>query len=164
MPIPKTRAELSTNLYAAYEKLRSELDGAGVRAGSLRCTEDWTVKDLLVVRVWWAEQVVNWIEAGLRDETPQVPAQGYRWHETPRLNADLVRAARRESYRAVRTRLESAFARVVQTIDGLDDRALLSVGVFAWAGKHPIARWISLNTTRQFTTARTFVRRALKTS
>ena len=29
-------------------------------------------------------------------------------------------------------------------IDALDDRELLEVGVFDWAGKWPISRWISL--------------------
>ena len=50
----------------------------------------------------------------------------------------------------------------MQTIDSLDDRELLEVGRFAWAGRYPISRWISINTARQYTTARTFVRRALR--
>jgi hypothetical protein len=51
---------------------------------------------------------------------------------------------------------------VLATIDGLDDTQLLEVGVFEWAGRYPISRWISLNTARQYTTARTFIRRALR--
>jgi hypothetical protein len=30
--------------------------------------------------------------------------------------------------------------------------------VFGWAGKWPLARWISINTARQYTTARAYVR------
>jgi hypothetical protein len=51
---------------------------------------------------------------------------------------------------------------VRRKIEELDDRELLEVGAFPWAGKYPIARWISLNTARQYTTARTYVRRALR--
>ncbi len=51
---------------------------------------------------------------------------------------------------------------MLATIDALDDRELLEVGFFDWAGKWPISRWISLNTARQYTTARSFVRRALR--
>ncbi len=43
-----------------------------------------------------------------------------------------------------------------------DDAALLEVGVFPWARKWPIARWISINTARQYQTARTAIRRALR--
>jgi hypothetical protein len=162
MPIPKTRAELEVQVRSSFEKLRAELEAAGARAGRLPCVDDWSVKDLLAVRVWWTENVVDWIEAGRRGESPTTPAAGYRWRETPRLNADVVKAARSESYRSLRARLEQGFARVMRTIDSLDDRELLRVGTFAWAGKYPISRWISLNTARQYTTARAFIRRALR--
>ena len=106
--------------------------------------------------------VIDWVEAGKRGEMPATPAPGYRWNETPRLNTDVVIKNRRRSYRSVRERLEQGYRRVLDTIDSLDDTELLEVGVFPWAGKYPIARWISINTTRQYLTARTFVRRAIR--
>ena len=95
MPIPRTRAELTNQTRSTFEKLRGELEAAGSRAGSLPCIDDWTVKDLLAVRTWWTERVVDWIEAGKRGEVPVTPAEGYRWNETPRLNADIVGISRR---------------------------------------------------------------------
>jgi len=162
MPIPRTRTELTDLVGSTFTKLQAELEAAGPHAGSLPCVDDWTVKDLLAVRVWWTEHVIDWIGAGLRGETPVTPAEGYRWRETPRLNADIVRKSRRESYRSLRARLYGAFDRVMHTIDSLDDRQLLEVGTFAWAGKYPISRWLSINTARQYTTARTFLRQALR--
>lgn len=162
MPIPKTRAELTSSVISTFQKLNCELDGAGVRAGSLACVDDWTVKDLLAVRVWWTENVIDWIEAGQRGEVPLTPAEGYQWKETPRLNADIVKKSRRESYRSLRKRLERGYERVMRTIDKLDDRELLGVGVYEWAGRYPLSRWLSINTARQYTTARTYVRRALR--
>ncbi len=160
MPIPETRAELVDQTSIAFAKLQGELEAGGPRLGSQPCIDDWTVKDLLAVRAWWSEAVVAWIELGRRGGTPVTPAEGYRWRETPRLNRDLVQAARRQSYRGVRARLLTGYDQVVATIDALDDVELLTVGHFAWAGRYPIRRWISLNTTRQYTTARTYVRRA----
>jgi hypothetical protein len=162
MPIPRTRLELIDLVTTSYAKLREELDAAGPRAGGLPCVDDWSVKDLLAVRAWWTENVVEWIESGRRGFTPTTPAPGYRWNETPRLNADLVRKARRQSYRKIRERLELGSERVLATIASLSDRELLETGVFEWAGKWPVSRWISLNTARQYTTARTFIRRALR--
>ncbi len=162
MPIPKTRSELRESVVSSFGKLQVELDEAGPAAGSLSCIDDWCIKDLLAVRAWWTERVIDWVEAGQRGATPVTPAEGYAWSETPRLNADIVRRAQRESYRSIRLRLHRGYERVLRTIDGLDDRELLEAGVFPWAGKYPIVRWISLNTTRQYTTARTFVRRTLR--
>jgi hypothetical protein len=162
MPIPTTRAELETQVRSSFEKLRDDLETAGPRAGALPCVVDWSVKDLLAVRVWWTEHVVEWIEAGRRGESPVTPAEGYGWTETPRLNADVVAAAASASHRSLPDRLERGYERVLRTIDALDDRELLEVGAFGWAGRYPLSRWISLNTTRQYTTARTHVRRALR--
>ena len=160
MPIPKSRAELTDLVTASFEKLRTELDELDPTLAENPCVDDWTIRDLLAVRAWWTESVAEWIEAGRRGETPITPAEGYRWHETPRLNAMLVRKARDQSYRTIRQRLERGEKRVLDIIDALDDRELLEVGVFKWAGKWPIARWISLNTARQYTTARTLIRQA----
>ena len=47
-------------------------------------------------------------------------------------------------------------------IDKLDDKQLLDANVFGWAGKWPVARWISIKTARQYTTARTLIRATLR--
>ncbi len=164
MTIPRTRGDLIDRVRTTYEKLRATLDEAGPRAGSRPCVDDWSVKELLAVRAWWTERVIDWVEAGRRGEVPETPAPGVGWSETPRLNADVARTARRESYRSVRNRLDRGVERVLRTIDRLDDRELLEPGAFAWAGRYPVARWISMNTARQYETARTFVRRAGRTS
>jgi hypothetical protein len=161
MPRPTSREELLRELHASYAKLTAQLDSAGPTVGGLSCIDHWTVKDLLSVRVWWTENVVAWIELGRAGGKPVIPAPGFKWSETPRLNDTIVRAARAEPYRSVRDRLQAAFQRALTLIDSLADRELLDVAVFEWAGKWPIARWLSLNMTRQYTTALTFVRRAV---
>ncbi len=162
MPIPKSRYELVKYVGSTFEKLRAELDVAGPRLGSIHCVDEWTVKDLLAVRAWWTENVIDWVEAGKRGECPITPAEGYRWNETPRLNADVVRKSRRDSYQSIRGRLERGYDRVMPAIGSLSDNELLEVDVFAWAGNYPVSRWISINTARQYTTARAFIRRALR--
>jgi hypothetical protein len=52
---------------------------------------------------------------------------------------------------------------VLEAIATLPDAELLEVGVFEWAGKKwPVSRWISVNTATQYTSARKFIRRALR--
>ena len=97
MPIPRSRADLRDSVQVSYAKLVAELHAAGPRAGSIRCVDNWTIKDLLAVRLWWTESVLSWVDAGRRGEVPITPAEGYRWQETPRLNADTVEQAKRVS-------------------------------------------------------------------
>jgi hypothetical protein len=152
---------LIRELNSGYAKLNAELDRAGSAVGALTGIGQWTIKDLLSVRAWWTEQVVAWIESGRAGEKPVLPARGFKWTETPRLNDSIVEASRADSYATVRARLNAAFHRATVVIDSLTDRELLEPGVFAWAGKWPLARWISINTTRQYATALTFIRRAV---
>ncbi|MGB0716164.1 MAG: ClbS/DfsB family four-helix bundle protein [Phycisphaerae bacterium] len=162
MPIPSSRQELIQQVTLAFNKLYAELEDTKPSAGDLPCIDDWTIKDLLAVRAWWTDEVVAWIEAGRQGEIPVTPAKGYSWNETPRLNAAVVARSQGKSFQSICTQLELGFHRVRNIIDELSDSELLDAGVFEWAGKWPIARWISINTTRQYTTARTLIRRALR--
>jgi len=162
MAIPATRAQLVAAVRESYAKLAEELHDAGARAGSVVCEGEWTVRDVLVVRAWWTERVVSWIESGLAGESVTLPADGYGWADTPKLNDEVVRKARRESYRSVQARLEVGCARVLEVVGGLTDRQLLRVGVFDWSGKWAVLRWVSVNTATQYVSARKMIRRALR--
>ncbi len=160
MPGPTTRQELVDQLCQAYQKLANELLGSDASLAELVCVDDWTVKDVLAVRRWWTEQVVRWVKTGLSGKQPVTPKAGYRWSETPRLNADIVAESQSQSWRQVTSGLKRGYERVWQLIEQLDDEQLLGIGIFYWADKWPVARWISINTTRQYTTARTLIRKA----
>lgn len=162
MPIPKTRSELVEQLESSFGKLEFELDRLNAKDGRLLCVDDWTVKDLLAVRAWWTENTTAWIEQGIRGETFELPAPGYKWTETPRLNADIIREAWRDSVPKLVARIRNAYESTRGIVDTLSDKELLEVGVYNWAGKWPISRWISINHVRQYTTARTHLRRTLK--
>ena len=162
--IPQSRRHLVEMKRTNFEKLRLEIDQAGSGLASLPCTEDWNVKELLAVRAWWTEAVIDWVRLGRNGKIPITPAEGYRWIETPRLNNDIARSAKRMSFKSIVRRLDEGFAALMHLLDSLDDRELLKAGAFEWAGKYPIARWLSLNTARQYTTARAFIRKAIRES
>lgn len=162
MPIPKTRPELLTQIETSFQKLCEDLDRLGPQHADRVCVDDWSVRELLAVRAWWTASVVDWVRRGREGEELDLPAPGYGWSETPRLNADIIEEAAGQSYGQLRDRLEDGVARLLSTVADLDDTQLLTVGVFPWAGKWPIARWLSLNTIRQYTTARSYVRKVLR--
>ena len=162
MPIPKTRQELIDDVVSSFTKLSQDLDRGGEQLADMICVDDWSTRDMLAVRVWWTEHVVQWVGAGLRGESPVTPAKGYRWRETPRLNADIIKQSRGVSFPQLRKRLEVGYHSVLDIIARLDDKQLLEQRVFPWAGSYPVSRWLSINTARQYTTARSFVRRVIR--
>ncbi len=114
------------------------------------------------MRCWWSEAVVDWVRTARDGGELDLPAPGFKWNETPKLNADVARRAQREAYRSVNQRLDSAYEDVLRLIGEPSDRELCEPGVFGWTGKHAACQLISLNTARQYRTARTYIRRSLK--
>jgi len=159
MPIPKTRRELVDLIETEFQKLDVELQDVDAELAEGICVDDWSIKDLLAVRTWWTKNVVNWVEQGKQGQFPVTPAKGYRWKETPRLNADIVNKSRKRSYKAIVTDLRRQYSRLLATIDSLNEKELLEIGTYEWAGRYPISRWLSINTARQYHTARSYVRR-----
>ncbi|MFA4927956.1 MAG: ClbS/DfsB family four-helix bundle protein [Patulibacter sp.] len=165
MPAPLTREELETQVRAAHRRLSAELADVE-RAGesTLPCADDWTVKDVVAVRVAWAEMTRRWIEAGLRGEHPPTPAAGYSWRDTPRLNAAIVARERETPLAALRDRLDAAVDDCLDLAARLDGPDLLEVHRYTWTRSWPIVRWIHANTTAQQTSALRLIRRARRTA
>jgi len=159
VPIPSTRKELVDQIETTFQKLDAELRDMDPGLADAVCVDDWSVKDLLAVRLWWTRNVLNWVKKGKRGQVPVTPAKGYRWKETPRLNADIVNKSRGRSFKSIVAGLRRQYTRLMTTIDALDDNELLEVGAYGWAGRYPISRWLSINTVRQYQTARTYIRR-----
>ena len=163
MPIPKTRAQLLAAMEPAFEKLNTDLDRLTARKAKEICVDDWTVVDLLTVRTWWADAVVSWIDAGHRSQTPPIPAPGFGWRQTPALNASIIaKAPKRRSWVRVRAELDASFDAVLEALESLSDHELESVGVFAWAERWPVLRWVSISTTTGYVSARKYVRAMLR--
>ncbi|MEO1190188.1 MAG: ClbS/DfsB family four-helix bundle protein [Pseudomonadota bacterium] len=137
MPIPKTREELVTGIERRYRALSKELDTGPTDLPDRLYMDDWTVKDVLATRRWWAERVVDWIEAGECGDAPVTPAPGYGWNQTPALNARIVSDARAEPYASVRSGLDAAKARVLATVDRLSDAALFTQAALPGPGSGP---------------------------
>ena len=94
MPIPKTRQELVHLIDTSYSQLMLELARVDAQTAEKRCSEEWTLRELLAARVWWTQAVLGWIETGSRKLPISLPKEGYSWKETPRLNAHVIHAAR----------------------------------------------------------------------
>lgn len=179
------RFHIVANLNKALDKVRAEehrqmkLDGYDPLLANSRWTllknpenlsdkQSLKLKDLLTynlksVRAWWTNAVVKWMRAGKKGKIPETPAKGYGWKDTPSLNNEIAKKSKNESYETVRKRLKKEYTALLKTIDSLDDHELMDQGVFDWAGeKWPVSRWLSVNTARQYATARKFVKKAVK--
>lgn len=163
MPRPQTKRALLDAIDGEYRTFLDLIDSvprkrhreAGVWG------DDWSINDLVAHLHAWLGLLLEWRDTGRRG-TPEMPAPGYRWNETPRLNRDLQRRFARHGVTRNREQLEDSHRRVRRWVARLSDEDLFVAGRFAWTGKHALVKLVAPNTCNHYRTASGFVRRWLR--
>ena len=76
--IPQNRDHLLDLITAHYAKLRKLIKDLSDEQGNLKVDETFSIKDLIVIRIWWLEAVQRWITDGLEGKTFPLPAGGFK--------------------------------------------------------------------------------------
>ena len=131
-----------------------QMTKAGVTRGG------WSVKDILAHLVEWQRMNLGWYAAGLRGDTPAMPAPGFTLRELPRLNAMIYRKHHRRSLAAVMRDYRLYHERVVELIKALRDADLVTLGRFSWTGPSwTLSDYLRAATAAHYLWARTRIRR-----
>ncbi len=127
---------------------------AGVTRGG------WSVKDVLAHLVEWQQMNLDWYAAGLRGEKPAMPAPGFTLRDLPRLNQMIYHKHHRRSLQAVMRDYRSYHDRVVELIQVLPDRDLVTLNRFSWTGPSwTLSDYLRASTAAHYLWARTRIRR-----
>ena len=112
--------------------------------------DGWTICDLVAHLAEWQRMFLDWYEEGLRGRTPQMPAAGYKWNETPKLNRAIWAKHCARSPAAVRTDFDTGYVQILQLVEELSSDSLLKPGHFGWTGRYPLTTYIAPNTASHY--------------
>lgn len=160
--IPKNRDHLLELIETRFAKLWELIEPISEDDGTIYVDDDFSIKDIIALRVWWGDSVVKWIAAGQKGKTMAIPAEGYTWRETPALNRALAEEFDHLTLAAARKKLLATKKRLLKKIAELSDKELEQQGVFDWAGKWPVMRWVSVGSSTQYDGATRLIRKALR--
>lgn len=124
--------------------------------------DGWTVSDLVSHLAEWQQMFLGWYEQGLGGAMPEMPARGYTWRQTPKLNRAIREKHRSRSRVAAMAAFESGYSRIVQMVEALSPEQLLSPGHFSWTRKHPLTTYLGPNTASHYRFAIKVINRLLK--
>ena len=79
-----------------------------------------------------------------------MPAPGYRWNETPRLNREIQLKHRGRPSHELWEELEASHARVLDLARQSSSKELLRPGAFGWTGKNPLVTYLGANTASHY--------------
>lgn len=89
MPAATTKTELLSVTEKEFNKLQTELDNLPSELRNVPDGEDTTLKDIVGHRAHWIALFLGWYADGQTGKDVFFPAQGYKWNDLRRYNADL---------------------------------------------------------------------------
>ncbi|HYN06560.1 MAG TPA: ClbS/DfsB family four-helix bundle protein [Vicinamibacterales bacterium] len=122
----------------------------------------WTIKDLLAHLTEWEQMFLTWYRAGCAGVDPVLPAPGFKWNETPKLNRAIRRKHLHKSVSRVRGEFEESYLEIRALVERLSEDELLVPGFFAWTGRHPLATYLGPNACSHYRFGAKVVRRWLR--
>lgn len=160
----QSKPELIRDICAQYELLSARLEvipksrwrEPGVWG------DGWTVTDLVAHLAEWQFMFLTWYEAGRKGTTPEMPAPGYKWNETPKLNRAIWARHRFRPGKAIKAEFDGEFRLILDIIEALSPEQLLTPGHFRWTGKNPLATYLTANTASHYRFALNVIDRWLK--
>ena len=160
MPRPTSKGEL----LAAMVRERTKLDAVlapltPAQTVAPGVVGEWSVKDVLAHLAEWERMALGWYRAGLRGEAPEVPAPGFKWNETPRLNRAIFETHRDRPLDEVVAWFRSSREEMRGVIASLTDEQLFTPGRFAWTRKNTLGTYFVSATSSHDLWARTRIAR-----
>lgn len=160
MPRPTNKRDLLD----AIERERGALDAlldavAPARMGEPGVVGEWSAKDVVAHLVAWEQLALGWYRTGLRGETPALPAAGFKWNETPRLNRQIFEEHRDLPLDEVLAQYRASHREIVGVVASLSDEDLFTPGRFAWTRKNTLGTYFVSATSSHYLWARTRIAR-----
>lgn len=124
--------------------------------------DDWTIHDLLAHLTEWEQMFLRWYREGLDGGAPELPAPGFKWNETPRLNRTIQRKHQRRSIKAVCAAFAASFEEIHTLARLLTRTELFTQGHFPWTKRSALVTYLGANTASHYRTATKILKRWLR--
>jgi hypothetical protein len=156
MPRPLNKTQLLDVVRNEYQKLEKFLSTlTPEQITSPPAPGEWSVKDILAHLYEWQQMFFRWYEAGLRAETPAVPAPGYKWSQLPTLNQAIYEEFRDLPLEEVVSLFRESHQKTVKLIESLSESDLTSPGLYKWMNQNALMAYINANTGSHYQLAHT---------
>ena len=156
-----SKRALATDIQREHDALVALLDGSPVAQQSEAGVwgDDWSVTDLVAHLAEWQAMFLGWYDTGRAGAAVALPAPGYKWNETSRLNRAIWQKHRGRSWRDVRAEFDRGYARISRLVASSTADELFAPGHFAWTGRNALSTYLGANTASHYRFARKVIER-----
>jgi hypothetical protein len=153
MPRPSNKNDLLTAAEATYSQLLESLSTFSRDQLSNEFPfphRDRCIRDVLAHLHEWHLLFLDWYSAGTDERIALMPAAGYTWKETPKLNAVLRDKNQRTSLKQVRSKLQETHNKLLHLINTHTNTELFEKGQYSWTGSTTLGSYLTSATSAHY--------------
>lgn len=152
---------VTTKEFAKLEKL---LDTVSEDAALAKDDDDTSIKDIIGHRAHWIDLFLGWYQDGLDGKRVFFPAEGYKWNDLKRYNADLREAQARVGWPEACTMLRRSHGQLVRFIEGRSERELYGGPMAGANNQWTPGRWAEAAGPSHYRSATKYIRARLRSA
>ena len=156
------KAELVAVSRREFEKLLKLVGDIDEKAALAKDQDDASIKDVIAHRAHWIDLFLGWYADGMAGRPVFFPAEGYKWSDLKRYNAELRQKQAALGWDKARAMLHERHNRLVAFIETKSDAALYAGPMKGARNDWTPGRWAEAAGASHYRSAAKYVRARLK--
>lgn len=145
--------------FKKLQKILTEIDaGTAIK----KREEDTSIKDVVAHRAHWIELFLGWYVDGLAGKQVYFPAEGYKWNDLKRYNADLRARQHDMDWPAALALLQTNYERLMAFLNEQSEDALYAGPMKGANNNWTPGRWAEAAGPSHFRSASKYIRSCLR--
>lgn len=157
MPAATSKQELEAVTKKDYDKLARLLSTVDAET-AMEKQDDTSIKDIVAHRAHWIDLFIGWYTDGVAGREVFFPAEGYKWNDLKRYNADLRAAQNDIDWQSALLMLETVNRRLLSFLDSLAEDDLYGGPMAGANNKWTPGRWAEAAGPSHYRSAATYIR------
>lgn len=157
-----SKEELLTITRKEFDKLEKLIAQVDTETALSKDTDDTSIKDLVGHRAHWIQLFLGWYEDGLAGRDVFFPAEGYKWNELKRYNADLRASQAAMGWEDSRAALLREYGELVSFITQASETDLYGGPMVGANNEWTPGRWAEAAGPSHFRSAAKYIRARLR--
>lgn len=158
----KNKTELLDVTQKEFAKLEKLLDLIDEKTALKKGADDTSIKDVIAHRAHWIALFLGWYADGLAGEAVYFPAEGYKWNDLKRYNADLRKRQRDLGWAGAVAILRTNYEALSSFIQASSETELYGGPMKGANNQWTPGRWAEAAGPSHFRSAAKFLRAELK--
>lgn len=158
----KNKSELLDITHKEFGKLMKLVDSINETVAMKKDDENTSIKDVVAHRAHWIGLFLGWYADGLAGKTVYFPAEGYKWNDLKRYNAELRKQQSGMDWAGAVDILQASYSELLDFINDCSDDELYSGPMQGANNKWTPGRWAEAAGPSHFRSASKYIRAALR--